>query len=280
MADEEAPREGVRAAEGAADASSSPDTASGRATEPDAEESLSALRQRVEETYDFENFGPQDMERMSVEEWEAVFDPETWITGEELLDRIEADLKTRVLQRDVFARVERLSNPDRVVAYSDEGYAVVYPDGSVEGEGTVLRDVKPTVALCSMEEYDAPPMPDGDLLPQPMDVPEGSGEFGNLMIQVVAGAQVLAGIVLLGAAAVTDLSVIAGVAGLGFLFIGLVLFFTVANARLSDKFRAEEYRNRLRAVGLEDGERPEFLPESARESPELSGADDDGESTA
>jgi hypothetical protein len=299
MADEEAPSEGGRAAEEAADASSSPDSAPDpdpaddeHATEPasgsdadaetetDAGESLSALRQQVEEAYDFENFGPTDMERMSVEEWEAVFDPETWLTGEELLDRVEADLKTRVLQRDVFARVERLSTPERVVAYSDEGYAVVYADGSVEGEGTVLRDVKPTVALCSMEEYDAPPMPDGDLLPQPMDVPEGSGEFGNLMVQIIAGAQVLVGIVLLGAALLTELSVITAVAGLGFLFIGLLLFFVVANARLSDRFRAEEYRNRLRAVGLEDGERPEFLPESARESPDLSGGDDDGESAA
>ena len=279
MADEAAPDSDDPATEEPGGRASSDDSDPGT-SEPDAGESLSALRQRVEAEYDFENFGPQDMERMSVEEWEAVFDPETWITGDELLERVEADLKTRVLQRDVFARVERLSHPERVVAYSDEGYAVVYPDGSVEGEGTVLRDVKPTVALCSMEEYDAPPMPEGDLLPQPMDVPEGSGEFGNLMIQVVAGAQVLAGLVLVGSALVTDLSVIAGVAGLGFLFIGLLLFFTVANARLSDRFRAEEYRNRLRAVGLEDGERPDFLPESARESSELSGGDDDGESTA
>ncbi|WP_255196782.1 DUF7319 domain-containing protein [Halorarius litoreus] len=265
-----------QSSEPAAETGTDPDAASPEDRELTTEE----LRAQVEAKYDFENFGPREMEQMTVEEWEAVFDPETWITGEKLLDRVEADLKNRVLQRDVFARVERLSNPERVVAYSDEGYAVVYPDGSIEGEGTVLRDVKPTVALCSMDDYDVPPMPEGDLLPKPMDVPEGSGEFGNLMIQIIAGAQVLAGLVLLGAAVFTDLSVISGVAGLGFLFIGLLLFFTVANARLSDKFRAEEYRNRLRAVGLEDGERPSFLPDSARESPELSGGDEDGESTA
>ena len=40
-----------------------------------------------------------------------------------------------------------------------------------------------------------------------------------------------------------------------------MLFAVVANARLSDKYRAEEFRNRLRAVGLDDGERPEFLDE-------------------
>jgi hypothetical protein len=39
----------------------------------------------------------------------------------------------------------------------------------------------------------------------------------------------------------------------------------VANARLSDKFRAEEYRDRLRAIGLDDGERPEFVPELTSE---------------
>ncbi|PSP57291.1 hypothetical protein BRC72_09690 [Halobacteriales archaeon QH_7_66_36] len=242
-------------------------------SEDDPEElTTEQLRRQVEEQYDFENFGPSDMAAMSPDEWEAAFDPETWITGEALLDRIEADVKTRVLRRDVFARVERLSNPDRIVAYSDEGYAVVYGDGSIEGMGTVLRDVKPSVALCSMEEYDAPEMPETDLLPSPMDVPEGSGEFGNLMVQVIAGALFLSGVVLAGAALVAgDIGVIAGTVGLLFLVSGGVLFFTVANARLSDRFRAEEYRNRLRAVGLEDGDRPEFLPESARESPELEG---------
>ena len=54
------------------------------------------------------------------------------------------------------------------------------------------------------------------------------------------------------------------VAALGFLFIGIFLFVVVANARLSDKFRAEEFRNRLRAIGLEDGERPDFLAEVDR----------------
>jgi hypothetical protein len=50
------------------------------------------------------------------------------------------------------------------------------------------------------------------------------------------------------------------VAGLAFIVVGLFLFMVVANARLSEKFRAEEFRDRLRATGLEDGERPDFLP--------------------
>ena len=54
------------------------------------------------------------------------------------------------------------------------------------------------------------------------------------------------------------------VAGVLFVGIGIFLFTVVANARLSDRFRAEEYRNRLRAVDLEPGERPEVLPDEER----------------
>jgi len=247
---------------------------SGEAAGDDAPADIEALREQVEEKYDFENFGPEQMAEMSPAEWEAAFDSETWITGPELLDRVEADLKSRVVERDVFARVERLGD-DRIIAYSDEGYAAVTPNGSVEGYGTVLRDVKPTVALCSMESYDVPEMPDGEVLPEPADVPEGSGELGNLVLQVIAGVQVIAGIGLIGAWLVYVVGLLqppAGVsgrglnlvvllvAGLAFLVVGVGLFMVVANARLSDRFRAEEYRNRLRAVGLEDDERPDFLP--------------------
>ncbi|MFB6083901.1 MAG: hypothetical protein ABEJ94_06630 [Halorientalis sp.] len=239
--------------------------------------STEELREQVEARYDFDDFGPEQMAQMSADEWEAAFDPETWITGEELLDRVEADLKNRVLARDVFARVERLTD-GRLVAYSDEGYAAVYPDGTVEGFGTVLRDVKPVVALCSMDEYDVPDMPEGAVLPEPTDVPDGGGELGNLMLQLVGGMQVLAGIGLLGAWIVFGLNVVAVVAGLAFLVIGIALFFTVANARLSDRFRAEEYRDRLRAVGLEDGERPDFLPIEDEAWRDAGGAD--GEPTA
>jgi len=237
----------------------------------DAAADLAELREQVEAKYDFEDFTEADMAEMSPEEWEAAFDPDTWITGEELLERVEADLRNRVAERDVFARIERVD--DVVIAYSDTGYAAVYPDGTVEGRGTVLRDVKPTVALCSMESYDVPEPPQGDLLPDPQEVPESSDALGNTVLQVVGGVQVLAGLVLLvalvgslaglaplGGGGAANVALLA-VAGLGFLLVGVFMFATVANARLSDKFRAEEYRNRLRAVGLEDGERPDFLDE-------------------
>jgi hypothetical protein len=257
---------------------------------------VEALRREVEQKYDFEDFGPSDMAQMSAEEWDVAFDPETWITGDELLDRVEADLKQRVADRDVFARIER--HEDTIVAYSDTGYATVYADGSVEGQGTVLRDVKPTVALCSMESYDVPEDPPEDLLPEPQEVPEGSGALGNTMLQVVAGFQVLAGVALIGAWLLISLQVLAPpagasvrslnvvgmlVAGIAFIAIGVLLFVVVANARLSDKFRAEEYRNRLRAVELEPGERPDFLPEGngsdGAELPDETAADasEDGE---
>jgi hypothetical protein len=257
-----------------------PDDGDAEAT-PSADEEIEALRQEVEEKYDFEDFGPQEMAEMSQAEWEAAFDPDTWITGDELLDRVEADLKNRVASRDVFARIERFD--DLLIAYSDSGYAAVYDDGSIEGSGTVLRDVKPTVALCSMDSYDPPEMPDGEVLPQPQEVPESSDALGNTVLQVVAGAQLLAGVVLLGAwvlylteflsppggAGNNTLNLwLLFVAGIGFVGIGLFLFVMVANARLSDKFRAEEFRNRLRAVGLEGDDRPEFLDELDGDLPE------------
>jgi hypothetical protein len=228
------------------------------------------LRARVEEQYDFEDFGPQDMAEMSPDEWDAAFDLETWITGDELLDRVHTDLERRVASRDVFAVVERrdVDGEDAVLAFSDEGYALVRPDGSVEGFGTALRDVKPTVALCSMDSYEPEEPPAGAVLPNPDEVPEGSGELGNFMLQLIADVLGLSGVVLLGGAVFAPSTGGTGdlgrglmvVFGLLFLAATFVLFFTVANARLSDKFRAEEYRERLRAVGLDDGERPAFLP--------------------
>lgn len=234
------------------------------------------LRERVEAEYDFESFGPADMDEMSAREWDSVFDPETWITGEPLLDRIEAELRSKVATRDVFAVIERVGTDDdeRVVAYSDEGYAIVRPDGTVLGTGTVLRDVEPSVALCAMEEYDVPEPPEGAGLPHPDTVPEGSGDFGNRILQLVAGATLLSGLVLLSAWLLSIPGFVelgaagAIVAALGFLFvaIGVFLFATVANARLSDRMRSAQYRDRLEAVGAGSETRPAFLPDEAFEA--------------
>jgi len=224
------------------------------------------LRRQVEETYDFEAFGPQDMAEMSPEEWDAAFDKEAWITGTELLERVEADLLHRVENREVFARVERVE--DGLLAYSDEGYAHVAPGGSVEGRGTVLRDVKPSVALCSMDDYDVPEPPEGEPLPDPAAVPEGGGELGNWMLQAVAAAQLLVGLGLIGAYILLPgvETIVAPVLGLLFVLFSLLLFLQVANARLSGTFRAAEYRDRLRAVGVGSDERPEILPEKYRDT--------------
>ena len=230
---------------------------------------LEELREQVEQRYDFEEFGPADMAEMEREEWEAVFDPETWVTGAELIDRVERDLRTRIATREVFARIERHPGPDgdRLLAYSDEGYAIVEPDGTVEGEGTVLRDVEPTVALCSMPEYEVPEPPENPTLPDPESVEAGTGELGNTMLQLIAAAQIVAGIGLTAGSLLLDLQpdipqggVIAPVIGLLFVLVGVFLFTVVANARLSDRFRAAEYRDRLRAVD-EAGDRPEFVPQ-------------------
>ena len=224
-----------------------------------AADDLDALREQVDAEYDFEDFGPADMARMTPEEWEAAFDAETWITGPELIDRVEAELKIRIARRDVFGVVERESaeGGDRLLVYSDEGYATVSPDGTVEGEGGIRRDVEPVVAVCSMEEYEVGEPPAGYELPAPESVPEQTGELGNLMIQLIAGMQLLGGVGLLVAWLATDIGIIAPAIGGLFLIVGVLLFSLVANARLSDRFRAEQYRNRLRAVETEGFDRPE-----------------------
>ncbi|WP_224447427.1 DUF7319 domain-containing protein [Haloprofundus salilacus] len=268
-------------ADGPDDDPSDPRTADGT----DADE-LDALRRDVESKYDFDNFGPKEMAEMSLEEWEAAFDSDSWITGPELLDRVEMELRTRVANREVFAVVERVreDGEEQIVAYSDEGFAVIYADGSVEGRGTVLRDVKPTVALCSMDDYEVEEPPLDASLPKPEDVPEGTGQLGNNMLQVVAGVQIVAALALLvlWSPWVPLLPFESGgnvnfappAAAFFFLLIGLFLFLTVANARLSDRFRAEEYRNRLRALDPEQVERPEFLPGGDESNPpEVDGSD-------
>ncbi|MCG1002499.1 MULTISPECIES: hypothetical protein [Halobacterium] len=258
--------------------------------EPDAE-TPADLREQV----DFEEFGPKEMAEMSAEEWDAAFDPDTWITGDRLLDRVESDLRHRVATRDVFAVVERdsIDGDPVVLAYSDEGYAVVHSDGTVEGRGTVLRDVKPTVALCSMDDYDVPDAPENAGLPDPQEVPEGSGGLGTTLLQYIGLAQVVVGVLLFlspfiydplvrtcppvpGSAAracsvagttlelhpLGNSAIIAAIAGVGFVLFGALMLLIVANARLSDRFRSEEFRNRLRSAGLGDGERPSFVPET------------------
>ncbi|KOX96456.1 hypothetical protein EXE48_01180 [Halorubrum sp. ASP1] len=228
----------------------------------DDETDIEALRERVESEYDFDDFGPSDMARMSAEEWDAAFDPDTWITGDRLLDRVDAELKSRIATRDVFGVLERVreDGEERILVYSDEGYAIIRPTGEVRGEGTVLRDIEPVVALAAMDSYEVPEPPEDWSLPHPDSVPEGSGEFGNLVVQAVAAIQVLAGAALLVASAVADLgTIVAPVMGIVFLLVGVFLFAMVANARLSDRFRSEEYRERLRAL-REAKERPEFVP--------------------
>lgn len=245
------------------------ESATGENTAPveatDEEESLETLRQQVEEKYDFDEFGPDDMDQMSAEEWEVSFDLETWVTGSNLLERVEAELKTRISRREVFAVFERLGD-GRILAYSDEGYVIVQPDGSVEGRGTVLEDVKPTVALCSMPEYEPPSPPENYELPEPEEVSEGSGEFGNWMIQAMAFTQLIAGVVLIGAWLFSSSlsTLIAPAMALFFLGAAVFLLATVANARLSDRFRSEEYRGRLRSVHVE--EPPDFVPVEIRDT--------------
>lgn len=253
------------------------DPASTPSTEAD---DLDQLRKQVDEKYDFENFTPADMAKMSADEWEAAFDAETWITGPALIDRLEKDLKNKIASRDVFGVIERqtVDGVDHLLVYSDEGYVTVSPDGTVEGEGGILRDVEPMVALCSMEEYEIPDPPENYQLPAPEGVPEQTGELGNLMIQIIAGMQLLGGLGLLGAWILTDIGLVAPVIGGLFVVVGFVLFSLVANARLSDRFRAEQYRERLKAVETGGFDRPEELDgQNQPDLPTESTTHDDGQ---
>ena len=253
-------------------------------SDPTAADDLDALREQVDAKYDFENFTPADMAEMSVEEWEAAFDAETWITGPRLLDRLERDLKNKIASRDVFGVIERetIDGVDHLLVYSDEGYVTVAPDGTVEGEGGILRDVEPMVALCSMEEYEVDEPPENYQLPAPESVTEQSGELGNLMIQLIAGMQLLGGIGLIGAWILTDIGIIALALGGLFFVVGFFLFSLVANARLSDRFRAEQYRNRLKAVETGGFDRPAELDggEQSTELDDVDGADTDADTAA
>ncbi|MFB6253440.1 MAG: hypothetical protein ABEI06_02400 [Halobacteriaceae archaeon] len=233
-------------------------------------ESSKNIQRQVEEQYDFDSFGPADMKEMSAEEWEAAFDPDTWITGQKLIDRVEQDLRSRIKDGDVFAVLEREEYDDEqcLLAYSDRGYAIVYPDGTIEGQGTVLRDVKPSVALCSMDSYDVPDVSEDVSLPSPEDIESSGRDLGNLVLQVVGAVQLLASVILFFSWIAFSLSVIVPVVAFGFFLFGVFLLVVVANARLSGRFRADDFRQRLEEAGV-NGERPEFVPnEVDKEQPE------------
>ena len=258
--------------------------------DPEPSRDPETIREKVEGDYDFEQFSPADMVEMTAEEWEVAFDPDSWIVGPELLDRVEADLRSRVAHREVFAVVERteVDGEEHVLAYTDVGYALVAPDGSVEGEGSILEDVEPVVALCSMEDYDVPEPPADAGLPHPGEVADGAGSIGDRLLLAVAGVQILAGLVLLVSPLFLDVGpagpgsgsgLLTTVAGLAFLFIGVVIGVLVANARLSGRFRAEEYRQRLEAAGVGSEFRPTFLPGEGG-GDDREGDDGDGEGGA
>lgn len=244
-------------------------------TDTDEDESPKALtREEVEARYDFNSFTPAQLDRMTVEEWEAAFDPESWVTGPELLDRVQAELADRVVRRVMFAVVERIERggEEHVLAYSDTEYAFVGPGGGVEGKGALRSEVEAVVVLCAMDEYEPPELPEGPLLPHPDEVAQGSGQLGNRLLMLLAGALLIAGSALLVSPLLVDLggrgsALLTTVSGIGFAVVGLLLFLLVANARLSDRFRAEEYRRRLQAAGVGTDERPEFVPVENHDQP-------------
>lgn len=244
----------------------------------------SARSEPLEERYDFDDFGPADMAEMSLEEWEAAFDADTWITGPELIDRVEAELTARIADGELFAVVERhqVDGEPQLLAYTDAEYAIVHPDGRVAGDGALPRDVEPVVALSAMDTFEVADPPDGAGLPHPDQIKAGSGSLGHRLLLALAVVQVLAGLVVLLAPLLVDVgpgaAVLTTVVGLGFVAVGVVLGVLVANARLSDRFRAAAYRERLRAAGVGSDERPSFLPSMGPS--ETNGSDSDGDGSS
>lgn len=234
-----------------------------RVDEPDEPDSFRAA---VESKYDFDDFGPADMAEMSVDEWEAAFDADTWITGPALIDRVENELRSRIAAGELFAVVERhaVADEPRLLVYSDAEYTVVYPDGRVEGEGAISREIEPVVALCSMESFDVSEPPPDAGLPDPAGIEPGSGDLGHRLLLGLAVIQAVAGLGLFVSPVFFQLGPGAGalttVIGLIFVGIGVLLGILVANARLSDRFRAAEFRERLEAAGVGSNNRPGFLP--------------------
>lgn len=249
----------------------------------DASDEPDSFRAAVEAKYDFDDFGPADMAEMAVEEWEAAFDAETWITGPDLIDRVEHELRSRIAAGDLFAVVERhaVDDKSRLLVYSDAEYTVVHPDGRVEGEGAISREIEPVVALCSMESFEVSKPPADAGLPDPAGIKPGSGDLGHRLLLGLAVIQTVAGIGLLVSPVLVQLGPGAGalttVIGLLFIGIGVLLGVLVANARLSDRFRAAEFRERLEAAGVGSHDRPSFLPpmeagETGSEPPESDGS--------
>ncbi|CDK39967.1 uncharacterized protein BN903_75 [Halorubrum sp. AJ67] len=125
-------------------------TASDGASEDETD--IEALRERVESEYDFDDFGPSDMAQMSAEEWDAAFDPDTWITGDRLLDRVDAELKSRIATRDVFGVLERVreDGEERILVYSDGGVRDhPAPPARCAARGRSSATSEPVVALAA-----------------------------------------------------------------------------------------------------------------------------------
>jgi hypothetical protein len=241
-----------------------------------------SFRAAVEAKYDFDDFGPADMAEMSVEEWEAAFDADTWITGSDLIDRVENELRSRIAAGELFAVVERhrVTEEPRLLVYSDAEYTIVHSDGRVEGADAISREIEPVVALCSMESFDVSKPPADAGLPDPAGIKPGSGDLGHRLLLGLAVIQAVAGLGLLVSPLFLGLGPGAGalttVIGLLFIGIGLLLGVLVANARLSDRFRAAEFRDRLEGAGVGSSERPDFLPSMEADETGSHASDPDG----
>tara|TARA_A100001037_G_scaffold273406_1_gene270315 strand:- start:7136 stop:7771 length:636 start_codon:yes stop_codon:yes gene_type:complete len=200
------------------------------------------------------------------EQSEFPIDLELSITGEELLLRVEADVKDRISRRNIVAVIEtgNIDHQKHLLIYDNIGYALISLDGSVSGMGPIRTETENIVVLCSMTTYEVPEFPTGGFSLDTNNLSNNHDGIGNKLLQILGLSFILIGLFLLFSPLFLTFppgsGILTTVSALGFIFTGLFLLIVVVHSRLSDRFRSMEYHDRLAKMGIGSDFRPDFLP--------------------
>ncbi len=210
----------------------------------------------------------QDKVIVSTNPGEFIHSSEKIIVGTDLLDRIEADTKDRIRRRNILAMIERISieGTGHILIYDDLGYALVEPDGSVSGIGSIRTEIENVVVLCSMSSYDVPELLNGNFLPKISSTYKPANQIGNKLLQTLSFSFFIIGFILLISPIfinfyASSATILTTISGLGFILTSLFIITLVIHSRLSDRFRSSEYQNRLKNIGIGSNSRPSFIPQ-------------------
>lgn len=210
----------------------------------------------------------QDKVTVSINPGEFIHSSEKIIVGLDLIDRIEADTKDRIRRRNILAMIERISieGIDHILIYDDLGYAIVEPDGSVSGIGSIRAEMENVVVLCSMSNYDVPELIKDNFLPNISSTYKPPNQIGNKLLQILSLSFFIIGCTLLVSPIflnfyASSATILTTISGFGFILISLFITTMVVHSRLSDRFRSSEYQNRLKNIGIGSNSRPSFIPQ-------------------